>query len=95
MKSIIPIDDALTIDTFRRQNPKAESILRSNNLPNPICPYSTVANQLYNNDYQAMKKLGVSLEYSETKQVKGVQAQLNDRDMANVVQNITSRIHTL
>lgn len=89
MKSIIPIDDALTIDTFRRQNSKAESILRSNNLPNPICPYSTVANQLYNNDYQAMKKLGVSPEYSEAKQVKGVQAQLNDRDLANVVAEFT------
>jgi hypothetical protein len=89
VKSIIPVDDTLTIDTFRRQNSKAEAILRANNLPNPTCPYSTVANQLYNNDYQAMTRLSVSLEYSETKQVKGVQAQLNDRDMANVVAEFT------
>lgn len=89
MKSIIPVDDTLTVATFRRQNPQAQAILRANNLPNPICPYSTIANQLYNNDYQAMKQLGFDPNYTEAFHVKGVQAQLDDRDKANVVAEFT------
>lgn len=89
MKSIIPVDDTLTVATFRRQNPQAQAILRANNLPNPTCPYSTIANQLYNNDYQAMKQLGFDPNYTEAFHVKGVQAQLDDRDKANVVAEFT------
>ena len=89
MKSIIPVDDTLTVATFRRQNPQAQAILRANNLPNPTCPYSTIANQLYNNDYQAMKQLGFDPNYTEAFHVKEVQAQLDDRDKANVVAEFT------
>ena len=89
MKSIIPVDDTLTVATFRRQNPQARAILRANNLPNPTCPYSTIANQLYNNDYQAMKQLGFDPNYTEAFHVKEVQAQLDDRDKANVVAEFT------
>lgn len=89
MKSILPVDDTLTISMFRRQTDHADDILRLNNLPNPTCPYSTIANQLYNNDYQAMNQLSIEPEYSEAAHVKGVQAQLTDSLKANVVAEFT------
>lgn len=89
MKSVIVVDDSLTVATFKRQTEHADDILRANNLPNPTCPYSTVANQLYNNDFQAMTKLGFDPAYTESAQVRSVQAQLGDRDKANVVAAFT------
>ena len=89
MKSVIQIDDTVTIATFRRQTIHAEEILRLNNLPNPFCPYSTINNQLYNNDYRAISKFETTVVYSETAQVKSVQAQLGDRLKANVVAGFT------
>lgn len=85
MKSIIRVEDTLTVAVFRRQTVYADNILRANNLPNPTCPYSTIANQLYNNDFQAMSRLGYEPEYSEIAHVKSVQAQLMDKDRANVI----------
>lgn len=89
MKSVLQVDDTLTVATFKRQNPHADDILRANNLPNATCPYSTIANQLYNNDVQAWNKLGVEPEYSESSHVRGVQAQLTDSTKANVVAEFT------
>ena len=89
MKSVIIVDESLTVATFRRQTVHADDILRVNNLPNPTCPYSTIANQLYNNDFQAMTKLGFEPAYSETSQVRGVHSQLMDRDKANAVAGFT------
>lgn len=89
MKSILPVEDTWTISSFRRQTPHANEILKLNNLPNPTCPYSTIANQLYNNDYQAMSRLGVDPDYSEQMHVKGVQAQLTDKEKAVVVAEFT------
>lgn len=89
MKSIIPVDDTWTIASFRRQTPHADEILRLNNLPNSTCPYSTINNQLYNNDYQAMTRLGTDPTYSELKHVKGVQAQLTDKVKAVAVADFT------
>lgn len=89
MKSIIPVDDNLTIDMFRRQNPNADEILRLNNLPNKTCPRSTIRNQLYNNDYQAMAGVTKEPEYSEQSQVTAVKSQLTDRDKANAIAEFT------
>lgn len=89
MKSVIIVDESLTVANFRRQTIHADDILRANKLPNPTCPYSTIANQLYNNDFQAMTKLGFEPDYSETSQVRGVQSQLMDRDKANAVAGFT------
>ena len=89
MKSVMPVEDTMTIASMKRQIPNADAIMRANNLPNPTCPYSSVANQLYNNDYQAMNTLGYEPEYSEYAHVKGVQSQLNDSTKANVVANFT------
>ena len=89
MKSIIVVDESLTIATFRRQTSHADDILRANNLPNPTCPYHTIANQLYNNDFQARNKLGFDPVYSESAHIRAVQAQLGDRDKANVIAAFT------
>lgn len=89
MKSIIPVDDTWTINMFKRQTMHADEILRLNNLPNPLCPCSTIANQLYNNDYQAMSKLTVEVTYEESLHVKGVQAQLMDKLKADRVASFT------
>lgn len=89
MKSIIPVDDSLTISTFRRETMHADEILRLNNLPNPYCPYSTIANQLYNNDYRALSKFEITVEYSESVHVKQVQAQLGDKIKADTVAGFT------
>lgn len=89
MKSILKIDETLTISAFRRQTPHAAEILRMNHLPNPFCPYSTISNQLYNNDYRAMSRLSVEFTYSEKAHVRGVQAQLTDSIKANVVAEFT------
>lgn len=85
MKSIIPVDDTWTISTFKRQTEHADEILRANNLPNPSCPYSSVFNQLYNNDFQSMNKLQVEPAYSEKSHIRGVQAQLNDNIKAYTI----------
>lgn len=89
MKSIIPVEDTWTISTFKRQYANADDILRMNNLPNSTCPYSTIANQLYNNDYQAMSRFENVPDYSENQHVKGVQAQLTDNLKAVTVANYT------
>lgn len=89
MKSILQVDDELTIAKFTREYEHADDILRLNNLPNPTCPYSTIANQLYNNDYQAMQKLSTEPSYSEQYHVRSVKEQLMDRDRAEVVASFT------
>lgn len=89
MKSILPIEDTTTITTLRRVLPYAEEILRLNNLPNPLCPYSTIANQLYNNDYQALNKLEVIPDYAEINHVRSVQAHLTDKLKATVIADFT------
>ena len=89
MKSLILVDETWTIASFKRQNPHAIDILRLNNLPNPTCPYSTIANQLYNNDYQAINKLSTIPEYQERNQINGVRAQLTDNIKANVIAEYT------
>lgn len=89
MKSILPVDETWTISTFKRQVPHATDILRLNSLPNPTCPYSTIANQLYNNDFQAINKLPTVPEYTESNQINGVRAQLTDKAKANAVAEYT------
>ena len=89
MKSLVVVDETVTIASFRRQVVHAEEILRFNHLPNRTCPYSSILNQLYNNDYQAMSKIGVEIEYSERQHVKGVQSQLNDKLKASVIAEFT------
>ena len=89
MKSIIVVDDELTIDTFKRQNPNANEILRANNLPNPYCPHSTIANQLYNNDYRAIQSLPSVPEYSESSHVRAIKSTLTDSGQANQIAEFT------
>lgn len=92
MNSILEVDDTWTIDTFRRQYPNADEILRLNNLPNPKCPHDTIRNQLYNADFdkiQALEKLGTDLRYHEYYQVGAVKANLTDQVKAEAISNMT------
>lgn len=89
MKSILLVEDTLTIPQFQRTVVHAKEILRANNLPNPYCPRSSIANQLYNNDFRAMSVLSVEPTYSEGDHIKAVQARLTDRDFASVVSEFT------
>lgn len=89
MKSIIPVEDTWTIASFKRQTPHADQILKANNLPNPTCPYSSIYNQLYNNDFQSVNRLQVVPEYSEKAHIRGVQAQLDDNIKANTIAEFT------
>lgn len=89
MKSLLPIDDTVTIATFRRTTAHADDILRMNKLPNTKTPYSSVLNQLNENDKEAMSKLGFDPQYSESEHVRGVQAQLTDKMKAFAVAELT------
>lgn len=89
MKSVIVIDETVTLATFRRTVIHSDEILRLNKLPNKTCPYSPILHQLYNNDFQAMTKLGFEPEYSESQHVKGVKAQLTDKLKAGVIAEFT------
>lgn len=92
MNSIISVDETWTISTFKRQYMNADEILRLNNLPNSSCPYSTIANQLYNLDYQRLKQMeqgGAVFDYYELEQANAVKANLTDSIRAEVISDMT------
>lgn len=89
MKSIIPIDETWTIDTFRRQTEGADDILQNNNLPYPKNPFASLATQQEQYVADVTKNVGVAIAYNENSQIQAVRLNLNDYDKAYAIAQLS------